>query len=175
MRMIFAGITGLLVGASALAFQGAAEKPKMHGAIESTYEHLATAIIEIRATENSLVEGILTHYHAQAQRHLAQASRPKAQNRVSHLEAAATEITNMANEGNKRVQAVRQRLLKAGHHHHSDADTKDDYLFVDSNEKKKLLDLARKVGRMGDGASADEVKKTAAELRAAFRKCMAAE
>ena len=35
-----------------------------------TYEHLATAIIEIEATEDNLVKSILIGYHQAAQRHL---------------------------------------------------------------------------------------------------------
>ena len=73
--------------------------------------------------------------------------------RQAHLEAAATEITNIANEGDKRIQAVRQRLTKAGHTHNTDEDTKDDYMFIDSKEKKELLDLGRKVARLGADAA----------------------
>jgi len=65
-----------------------------------TYEHLATAIIEIEATEDNLVKSILIGYHQAAQRHLRRAV-DDAANRQTHLEAAATEITNIANGGGK--------------------------------------------------------------------------
>ena len=47
----------------------------------STYEHLATAIIEIEATEDELVKSILIGYHTAAQGHLKAAARD-AQGRV---------------------------------------------------------------------------------------------
>ena len=66
-----------------------------------------------------------------------------------HLEAAAAEVANIANEGDKRIQAIRQRLAKAGHTHNTDVETKADYMFVTNREKKGLLDLAGRIGRAG--------------------------
>lgn len=137
------------------------------------YEHLADSIIEIRATEDNLVKGLLVNYHAAAQRHLGQAGRGN--ERVMHLEAAATEITNIANEGDKRVQAVRQRLKEAGHYHQEDAETQEDYMFIDSKEKKELIALAQKVGRMGEDAAPADLKAVANELRNVFTKAIGRE
>src|SRR5262249_39104746 len=89
----------------------------------STYEHLATAIIEIETTEDELVKSILIGYEMAARGHLRAAARDP-QGRVRHLEAAAAEVTNIANEGDKQIQAVRQRLAKAGHTHNTDVETK---------------------------------------------------
>ena len=137
-----------------------------------TYEHLASAIIEIEATEDNLVKSILIGHHQAAQRHLRQASND-AGRRQAHLEEAATEITNIANEGDKRVQAVRQRLKKAGHTHNTDEVTKEDFMFIDSKEKKQLLDLGRKVARLGAGASADDIRGVHDELTELFTKSIA--
>jgi hypothetical protein len=129
-----------------------------HRASAEAYEHLANALIEMRATEDRLVEGILNHHCGMAIEHLNAAI---AEGSVgSHAKAAADEITNIANEGNKQVQAVRQKLLKAGHHHHTDAETEEDYMFIDSGEKKELLDLAQKVAMLGDG----DVKSVAGHI-----------
>jgi len=136
--------TFLLLPAGALAGED------RHDASAAAYEHLATAIIEIRATEHRLVEGILNHHHGLAQSHLGMASQDDA---VMHAKAAADEINAIANEGGKRVQAVRQKLLQAGHHHHTDAETQDDYIWIDSAEKKGLLDLARKIAQTTDAAA----------------------
>jgi hypothetical protein len=130
-----------------------------------TYEHLATAIIEIRKTENGLVKGIIMHNAGAADAALARAARAEGGDKKQALERAADEINNAANEGDKPVQAVRQRLSKAGHTHHTDAETKADYLFIDSKEKKRLTDLAQRVSKMGDNASADDVNKAREELR----------
>jgi hypothetical protein len=136
----------------------------------STYEHLATAIIEIEHTEDELVKSILIGYYTAAQAHL-KASSVDAQGRVGHLEAAAAEVTNIANEGDKRIQAVRQRLAKAGHTHNTDVETKEDYMFVANREKKGLLDLAAKIARAGEG----DVSNLSADLERTFRAAIAQE
>jgi len=166
----------LLVGtvlSLCLFSEGRAGQPgMMPEAAAATYEHLANAIIEIRDTEVNLVGGILRHHHMAALDHLAMAKEASGSSRASHLEAAATEISFVANEGDKRVQAVRQRLLKAGHHHHTDAETKEDYIFVDSAEKKGLLDLANRIGRMGASASESAIDEAMGELASAFDKAI---
>ena len=140
----------------------------------ATYEHLATAIIASEATEDELVKSILLGYHAAAQGHLRGAAVDEA-NRRAHLEAAAAEVSNIANEGGKRIQAVRQRLAKAGHTHNTDAVTKEDYMFVNSKEKKELLALAQRIGRMGAGAGAADVRVVQDELSNTFDKAIARE
>ncbi|MDR3632442.1 MAG: hypothetical protein P4L84_01320 [Isosphaeraceae bacterium] len=140
----------------------------------ATYEHLATAIIAIEQTEDELVKSILLGYHAAAQGHLKAAVADEA-NRREHLEAAATEVSNIANEGDKRIQAVRQRLAKAGHTHNTDVVTKEDFMFVNSKEKKDLLALAKRVGQMGDGAKTADVKAAQEELATVFDKAVAPE
>ncbi len=136
----------------------------------STYEHLATAIIEIEATEDALVKSILIGYHAAAQGHLKAAARD-AQGRVGHLEAAAAEVTNIANEGDKRIQAVRQRLAKAGHTHNTDVETKADYMFITNRERKGLVELAGKIGRAG----AADLESLGEELSRQFHAAIADE
>jgi hypothetical protein len=149
----------------------------------STYEHLATAIIEIEATEDDLVKSILIGYYTAAEMHLKAAARD-AQGRVAHLEAAAAEVANIANEGDKRIQAVRQRLAKAGHTHNTDIETKGDYMFVTNREKKGLLDLASRIGRAGGTAfgaskkyqaSPQDVDALGAELSRVFQAAIAPE
>jgi hypothetical protein len=140
----------------------------------STYEHLATAIIEIEKTEDELVKSILIGYHTAAQNHLRAAIRD-AQGRSANLESAAAEIADIANEGNKPIQAVRQRLAKAGHTHNTDVETKDDYMFINSREKKDLLALAGRVGRAGADAKASDLEGMATSLADLFSKAIAPE
>jgi hypothetical protein len=163
-------IPTIILGATLLGYQAARPQaptaPSGDSAASvaaSTYEHLATAIIEINATEDELVKSILIGYHAAAQGHLRAAARD-AQGRVGHLEAAAAEVTNIANEGDKRIQAVRQRLAKAGHTHNTDAETKSDYMFITNRERKGLSDLASKIGRAGADASAADLENLSADL-----------
>lgn len=144
----------------------------LDAAVES-YERLATVIIEVRRTEDSVVKTILVHHYQEAQEHLkhAQAGRDV----LKHLEAAATEISYVANEGDKRVQAIRQRLAKAGHTHVTDVDTKEDYLFVNSKEKKSLLAAAKSIAQLGDKASSDQVAVAAKNLTDVFQRTIAPE
>jgi hypothetical protein len=140
----------------------------------STYEHLAAAIIEIEATEDDLVKSILIGYHSAAQGHLRAAIRDDA-GRARHLESAAAEIANIANEGDKRIQAVRQRLSKAGHTHNTDVETKSDYMFVTNKEKKGLIDVASRIARAGGDAKSADIQALGAELADLFEKAIAPE
>lgn len=176
-------IPAVIVGVCLLTYQAArsqAPAPAAPGAdsaaqvAASTYEHLATAIIEIESTEDELVKSILIGYHTAAQMHLRAAARD-AQGRVGHLEAAAAEVTNVANEGDKRIQAVRQRLAKAGHTHNTDVETKSDYMFVTNREKKGLVDLASRIGRAGASATPAALQTLGDELARAFHAAIAPE
>lgn len=124
----------------------------LNTALADAYESLANTIIAVRETESGLVRAILVSHHDAARAELTAAKAAAADARAPHLQAAATEITYLASEGDKRVQAVLQRLLKSGHHHHTDGYTEEDYQFVDSAEKKALLDLAGKVAKLDDPA-----------------------
>jgi hypothetical protein len=169
-----------LAGTTLHAFQqpdagrarGRASSPEDASAV-STYENLANAIIAIEKAEDDLVKTILLGYHAVAQRHLRMAASDEA-NRKAHVEGAAAEITNIANEGDAPIRAIRQRLAQAGHTHNTDVETKEDYMFVTNREKKELLSLAQRVGGMA-GASADDLKKASAELTAMVEKALAEE
>ncbi|MHC4108539.1 MAG: hypothetical protein ACYSTY_10685 [Planctomycetota bacterium] len=167
--------TVLAVGVCALTYQQMSTRPAALDPAVTTYEHLATAIIEIRATEDGLVHGILLHYEAAARKHLDAALKTRGSDRASRLESAAAQITNIANEGDKPVQAIRQRLLKAGHHHHTDAETQEDYMFVDSSEKKELLELARSVSKLGRQGSDAEIRSALRDLTSLFDRVVAAE
>lgn len=168
-------VSVVIVGFSALLYQQSNRAPAMHDASAITYEHLATAIIEIEATEDNLVKGILMHYHGMAQDHLHAAANAQGSDRRQHLEAAADEIGNIANEGDKRVMAIRQRLLKAGHTHHTDAETKEDYMFIDSKEKKQFVTMAQNVGKMGANATPADLNKVAGDLQSTFDKAIASQ
>jgi hypothetical protein len=176
-------IPAVLVGLLALAIHQRADSsaqapqstaPSADETAAVTYEHLATAIIAIEATEDNLVKSILIGYHQAAQRHLRQAANNQG-DRKTHLEAAATEIANIANEGDKRIQAVRQRLKKAGHTHNTDQETKEDYMFITSKERKQLLEFSQKVARLDPNASADDIRAVHNELTELFTKAIAQE
>lgn len=166
-----------LLAAVALALLVSAAPPAgsqttMNEMAAGTYEHLATAIIAIRATEDDLVKGILIHSRAMAQNALTAALGAAGPARTAQLERAAAQITDIANEGDKSIQAIRQRLLKAGHLHNTDTETNEDYMFVNSTEKKELLALARKVAKL---ASEADIRQAAKDLDALFDRVIAAD
>jgi hypothetical protein len=135
---------------------------------------VANSIIEIRATEDNLVKAMLVQYHATAQRHLASATE-KGAGRKAHLESAAENIANIANEGDKRARAVRQRLSDAGHYHQKDAETKEDYMFINSAEKKSLFALAKTIGQLGADAAPGDITKASEQLKSLFGKSIGRE
>jgi len=174
-------IPTVILGAALLGYQTARpdapnvpQADAMASVAAATYEHLATAIIEIEKTEDELVKSILIGHHTVAQNQLRTAVLDP-QGRVRHLEEAAAEITNIANEGDKRIQAVRQRLAKAGHTHNTDMETKADYMFITNREKKGLLDLASRIGRAGATATAADLEGLAADLAREFHAAIAPE
>lgn len=169
---MFSVCASVLLG-GALLGADAAKETSLDAAVES-YEHLATVIIEVRRTEDSVVKTIIAHHYHAAQHHL-QAAAAAESGRGKHLEEAANEIVNLAQEGDKRVQAIRQRLAKAGHTHISDADTKEDYLWISSKEKQGLLAAAKSIAQLGDKGTKDQVTAAAKDLEAQYNKAMVPE
>jgi hypothetical protein len=169
-------------GASVLAFTRPETQPQPAQtglpseaeASAKTYEELANAIIGIEKAEDELVKTILIGYHTAAQRQLRGAFREGADKKAA-FEAAANEVTNIANEGDKAIRAVRQRLAQAGHTHNTDVETKEDYMFVTNKEKQGLLALAQKIAKLGSGATADDVRALGTDLESQVSKALAAE
>ncbi len=155
----------------------AADENPEEAVLAQTYEHLARSLIELREAENGLVATILTNHHMMAVHYFARAT--AGQDVAKNLEAAAGEITKVATEGGKAVQAVRQALTEAGHHHHhhhhSDAESEADYVFVDPDEKKALLDHAGAVARLGASATAEQIAEARSTLDALVEAALAPE
>lgn len=151
-----------------------AREETMDKTAAATYEHLATAIIAIEQTEDELVKSILLGYHAAAQGHLRAAVADET-NRRTHLEAAATAVGDIANEGDKRIQAVRQRLAKAGHTHNTDVVTKEDFMFINSKEKKELLALAQRIGQLGASGKTADIRGAQDDLASVFDRAIGPE
>lgn len=167
---MYAVLLSVLLSSSAVGAE--AGGTSLDAAVES-YERLSTVIIEVRRTEDAVVKTILVHHYQAALEHLQAAQGGK--DVQKHLESAATEVTYAANEGDKRVQAIRQKLAKAGHTHISDVDTKEDYLFINSKEKKALLAAAKSIAQLGDKATSDQVGAAAKNLTELFQKAIAPE
>jgi hypothetical protein len=148
----------LIVPGNALAVED-----ELGSSLATAYGQIADAIIAVREAENAMVGTMLLHYYQSAKHNLEMVAGADEAERQAYLEAAAAHITSLANEGDKEVQAIIQRLLKAGHHHHTDGYTREDYMYIDSVEKKTLIGLAGKVARM-DGSDESEVQGALDEL-----------
>ena len=148
MRRMFVAVLVVLVGIGLPAPSDASDE--MRASLTEAYRNLADAIIAVKESENALVSTMLLFHYESAKMHLELAMATSDAERKAHLESAAAEITYLANEGDREVQAIIQTMLKAGHHHHTDGFTREDYMYVDSVEKKTLLALAGKVARLED-------------------------
>ena len=171
----------LLAGVSVSGLQDQApeqERSRLPGMGESgavTYESLAGAIIELRATEKNLVRGILTHYAGMAVRYLEQACGAEGARREYYLQMAAVQIDNIAHEGSKEVLAIRARLLEAGHRHNTDPGSNYDYIFINGQEKQVLTVLAEKISRLTRDTPEQEIRAALRNFVPIFERMMASE
>lgn len=165
-------LVAAVVVVSMLSLQVSSGRADTLDAAVDSYEHLAIVLVEVRKTEDAVVKTIITHHYEAAQDHLKQAESSDAK---KHLELAAEEATNIANEGDKRVMAIRQRLAKAGSTHLTDDVTKEDYLWIDSKEKSAILALAKAIAQGGDKATKEQIEKWSQELDSTFKKSIAPE
>ena len=165
--MRFLAMVFTVTALSAFPLNHSSGADTLDAAVES-YEHLSIVLVEVRRTEDAVVKTIITHHYHAALEHLKLANKEASK---KHLEAAAEEITNVANEGDKRVLAIRQRLAKAGSTHLTDEVTKEDYLWINSAEKKSLLETAKAVAKL-DGTDKAELAAVTEELEKQFAKAI---
>jgi len=167
----------LLVPAAALAFVFTVPAPAPAQAMGtpaemvSTYNTLADGILALKRTEEHLVRSILaaTIAHGQVDYGRAQAALEKGDSKATAaaLEALASDVGQLATEGDNAVGAVRKRLLEGGHHHNAAGEAQgiydEGYVVVTRAAKQKLLESSRKIAGM---AQAPEGDALAAEWRA---------
>jgi len=119
-----------------------------------TYDSLADAILATKKTEWNLVHSILamTYSHAEATMNDALAKIAAGQDARSSIEALATLVSQLGNEGDAAVAAIRKRLVEAGHHHHAndgqDGQYDPGFIIVTKDVKKALLDASKAIAQM---------------------------
>lgn len=124
----------------------------------AVYDELANTLLSIDKVEELLVKLLLMNYNLQAQLHLERAkgqlaaAKPDLVKVKEAMEGAAGRVAMIANEGGKDVDAIKQRLIKGGHHHHTSAETMEEYLIVGKEAKKAFLELASEIGKMAQNA-----------------------
>ncbi len=145
----------LLTPAAAAAQHGhagidAATPPEMVAA----YDALADAILGSKNAETHLVHSILaaTYRHAEAVARGAVSKVEAGQDAKADLEKLAALVSQLGNEGDASVAAIRKRLVEGGHHHHSSAEEQKIYdtgfVIVTKAAKKEFLAAAQEIGKM---------------------------
>jgi len=135
-----------------------------------TYNSLANGILSLKRTEENLVKSILAatvaHGHVNLGRALAAIEKGDAAAAKTAVEALASDVGQLATEGDNAVGAVRKRLLEGGHHHNAAGEAQgiydEGYVIVTREAKAQLLASSRAIGGM---AAAPEADALAAEFK----------
>jgi hypothetical protein len=102
-------------------------------AMVKSYDTLADIVLSMGRLEVDFVRVVLDG-HRHAAESLFQ---------TGEYSAAAAQMALFANEGDNAMAGVRKRLLKGGHHHHSDAEAEGEfepgYVIVSRQDKKEVL------------------------------------
>jgi hypothetical protein len=151
----------LLVSASTQAADVEAATP---AALVQTYESLADAILAAKQTEWNLVHSILmtTYRHADGVMRAAESKLGAGQSAREEIETLAALVTQLGNEGDGAVAAVRKRLIEGGHHHNASGEAKgiydEGFVIVTREAKKFFLDAGKTIGRMSGTSSASDLR-----------------
>lgn len=157
--MAVAAIMSVASPATAQTTAGPATPPEM----VATYNALADAILAVKRTEGDLVRSILAATYAHGEVQFARAQRSigagDAAAARAAVEALASDVAQLATEGDAAVAAVRKRLLEGGHHHNSAGEAQgvydEGFVVVTRAAKQKLLEASRTIGQMASSPKAD--------------------
>ncbi len=146
----------------------------------STYNSLADVILSAKTSEANVVRSILaaTYRHAEVGVTAAKAKLQAGQDARVTVEKLATLVSQLGNEGDASVAAIRKRLLEGGHHHNAAGEQQgifdEGFVIVTKASRKVFLDLASRIGKLApkpDAASLDAAWK---DVSAEYAKLMAA-
>jgi hypothetical protein len=135
----------------------------------ATYDSLADTILGAKQAEWNLVHSILatTYSHAEATMEQVRSRMAAGQSAGEQIEALATLVAQLGNEGDSSVAAIRKRLIEAGHHHNAAGEQQgiydEGFVIVTKKAKKALLDSANAIGKLAKS-------KDAAKLEAEWKK-----
>lgn len=164
---IFVVVAALFLSLVGLAFgqQGSSNiQASTPAELVATYEALADTILGAKDAETGLVLSILsaTYRHAEGVAHGALAKMQEGREVKADLEKLAALVSQLGNEGDAAVAAVRKRLLDGGHHHHASAEEKgiydDGFVVVTRVARKSLIQSATEIGRMASSPNAAALK-----------------
>jgi riboflavin biosynthesis pyrimidine reductase len=178
-------VSSFLITALALAVMPAGFT-QMHGGggpdtgtpaqLVETYDAIADTILAAKQAEWNLVHSILamTYRHAEGAMAAARAKLEAGQNAGAEIEKLATLVSQLGNEGDAAVGAIRKRLVEGGHHHHASGEQEglydEGFVIVTKPIKKALLASAQKIGKMARSADAASLEAEWKQVQTEFKK-----
>jgi hypothetical protein len=169
----------LLVLSPALTFaQTSAIEAKTPGELVSTYESLANGILALQSTEEDVIRSILatTYTHAKATLAAAKSKIGAGDPARAEVERLAALVSQLGNEGDAAVAAIRKRLLEGGHHHHAAAEQEGLYdpgfVIVTRKAKNVFLDAATEIGKLAASPRADALDAQWSKVRQQYDELM---
>lgn len=138
----------------------------------ATYDTLADTILASKKTEHNLVKSILgaTYRHAESAYTAARKDVKSGDDARGSIEKLAALVSQLGNEGDASVSAIRTRLLQGGHHHNAKGEQQgiydEGFVIVTRAAKKSFLDSATKIGKI---AMSPNAKALEAEWQAVSR------
>lgn len=141
----------------------------------ASYDSLADIIIAGKKTEWNLVHAILssTYSHGQATVGMIRSKLEAGEDASEQIEKLATLVAQIGTEGDSAVNAVRKRLVEAGHHHHASAGDEEiydtGYVIVTREAKKVFLEAAGSLARMTTSADLAQVEAQWQKVETQFR------
>ncbi len=163
------GLMALLAGCSGQQGVGGTSGLTAGGedALVAQYDKLSEAILKEtnkngteaqRKEELGIVRSLLTIYQGKANAALTAAKTAQGKDQVKPLQDGIQAVTDIAQEGDKRVNDIKLKLQKGGHHHTKAEGSDEEFIFVNPAQKKALMADAQKLREMLAGA---ETGKTA--------------
>jgi len=145
----------------------------------STYDTLANVILSAKTSEANVVRSILaaTYRHAEATAEMSKHKIQAGQDARLSVEKLATLVSQLGNEGDAAVAAIRKRLLEGGHHHNAQGEAQgifdEGFVIVTKASKKTFLDLAARIGKMAPKPDVAGIDAAWKEVAAEYTKMMA--
>jgi riboflavin biosynthesis pyrimidine reductase len=130
----------------------------------AAYDSLADSILAVKQTERHMVQSILatTFSHAQATLGAVQKKMAGGENAGAEIEKLADLVSQLGNEGDAAVAAIRKRLVEGGHHHNAQGEKDgiydEGFVIVTRAARKALLASAGNIARMAASPNAEKLK-----------------
>lgn len=176
--LVSAVVLGLYPGVASA--QMSAMEAKTPEELVSTYRSLADGILALQSTEQNVVRSILatTYTHARAILATAKSKVQAGEPARGDIEKLAALVSQLGNEGDAAVAAIRKRLLEGGHHHHAAAEQQGVYdpgfVVVTRAAKKVFLDAATEIGKLAASPRVEALDAQWSQVQRQFDELMKA-